>query len=132
MCPITHFSFLALGVSAIVAFIFGFLWYGPIFGKTWMQLMGIKMEAGCKPAAWIFPLTFLGTLSTVFVLAYILGNCKFCCSPSGAFMIWIGFYVPLLLGAVTWEGRPWKLFFLNASYYFLSLQLVVAILTYLK
>src|SRR5258708_22836646 len=26
------------------------------------------------------------------------------------FWIWLGFFVPMLLGAVAWENRPWKLF----------------------
>ncbi len=130
MCPITHQSILAMAISVVAAFVFGFLWYGPLFGKTWAGLMGIKMDKECKPKASCFILTILGTCSTVFVLAYIIGNGKFCCNPSAAFMVWIGFYVPLLLGSVTWEKRPWKLFALNAVYYFLSLQLVAAIITY--
>ena len=134
MCPITHASILALGLSVAASFIFGFLWYGPVFGKTWAGLMGIKMDKECcgKPPVSFLLITLLGNVFTVFVLAYILGNGKFCCSQSAAFMVWIGFYVPLQLGTVTWEGKPWKLFLLNTSYNFLCLQLVTAILTYVK
>ena len=134
MCPITHFSFLALGVSIVAAFIFGFLWYGPLFGKKWAELAGFKLDKECcgKPPVSSLLLTLAGNVSTVFVLAYLLGNCKLCCPASGAFMVWIGFYVPLMLGTVTWERRPWAFFLLNASYAFLSLQLIAAILSYLR
>jgi len=46
--------------------------------------------------------------------------------------VWIGFYVPMLLGAVAWEGRPWALFGLNAVHAFLSLQLIAMILAYMR
>jgi hypothetical protein len=136
MCPITHASYLAIAVSVVASFIFGFLWFGPLFGKTWASLMGIKMEEGkcCKPPISSLLLTILGTLLTTFVMAYILNSSKgVCgCSCSMAALVWLGFYVPLLFGSVTWEGRPWKLFALNALYYFLNLQLIAAILTYVK
>ena len=134
MCPFTHFSFLSLGVSVVAAFVFGAVWYGPLFGKKWAQLAGFKIDKECcgKPPVSSLLFTFAGTVSTVFVLAYIIGNGKFFCNFSAAFMAWIGFYVPLMLGSVTWERRPWAFFLLNASYAFLSLQLIAMILTYLK
>lgn len=132
MCPITHVSYLVLAATVIVSFVFGFLWYGPLFGKTWAQLMGKKFE-DCKdkkPETSALLLTLLGTALTTFGLAYILQISKPYCSFGAAFFIWLGFYVPLLLGTVTWEGKPWKLFVLNGAFYFLNLQLITAILTY--
>jgi hypothetical protein len=38
--------------------------------------------------------------------------------------------VPLLLGGVAWEKKSWKLFWINASYYFVMLQVVAMILAY--
>jgi len=131
MCPFTHANYLVLGLAVVASFIFGFLWYGPLFGKTWAQLMGIKIGE-CKPKPWALPLTLLGTVLTTFVLAYILYIYRPYCAYGAAFFIWLGFYVPLLFGSVTWEGRPWKLFALNAAYYFLNLQLITAVLTYWK
>ena len=133
MCPITHTSLLALGTAVVVSFIFGFLWYGPIFGKAWAGLMGFKIEdgKGKKPPVSSLILTIFGTCLTTFVLAYILHNSKLQCNFGVGLLAWIGFYIPLLLGTVTWEGRPWKLFALNAAYNFLNLQLIAAIVTYL-
>ena len=34
-------NYLAVFVAAIVAFILGFLFHGPIFGKLWMRLANI-------------------------------------------------------------------------------------------
>jgi hypothetical protein len=134
MCSITHASFLALGLSVAASFIFGYVWYGPLFGKTWAQLMGIKMEEGkCgKPPISSLLLTILGAAFTTFVMAYILNILKPCCNVGMALLIWLGFYVPVQFGSVTWEGRPWKLFALNTVYTLLNLQLISAILTYVR
>jgi hypothetical protein len=36
----------------------------------------------------------------------------------------------MLFGAVAWEGKPWKLFGLNAAYHLLALQIMGTILTF--
>src|SRR5258708_25829279 len=36
------------------------------------------------------------------------------------FWIWLGFFVPMLLGAVALENPPSKLFALNAAYHFIN------------
>ncbi len=128
MCPYTHANYLVLGTAVVASFIFGYLWYGPLFGKTWAQLMGLKAgERKIKP--WAYPLTLLGVVLTVFVLGYFLYIYKPYCTFGGAFFIWLGFYLPHNFGSVTWEGKPWKLFAINAVYSFLNLQLIAAILT---
>ena len=129
MCPLMHANYLVLASAAVASFVFGFLWYGPIFGKVWAQLVGLK-AGECKSKAWGLPLTFLGTILTVIVLDYILYIYKPYCAFGAAFFVWLGFCLPLHLGPVTFEGKPWKLFALNASYTFLNLQLLATILTY--
>ena len=129
MCPLTHAHYFVLGLAVIASFFFGFLWYGPIFGKLWAELMALKMEKCHKPKPSAFALTFFGTVLTTFVLAYFLNIYKPYCTYGAAFFIWLGFYIPLLFSSVTWEGRPWKLFALNAAYYFLNLQFITAVLT---
>jgi len=32
-------------IATIASFIFGFLWYGPLFGKQWMNLMGFTKKS---------------------------------------------------------------------------------------
>jgi hypothetical protein len=132
MCPITHTSYLELIVITIASFIFGFLWYGPLFGKTWMQLMGKKMEdcQGKKPPVSSMLLTLLGTFLTVWVLAFVLHRPENPCGALVALFAWMGYQIPILLGSVTWEDKPWKLFALNAAFYLLNLQLIATILTY--
>ena len=129
MCPFTNVNYLVLGLAVVASFIFGYLWYGPLFGKLWAQLVGLKCEEG-KLKPWALPLTLLGTVLTTSVLAYILFIYKPYCSYGAAFFVWLGFYLPVLVGAVTWEGKPWKLFALHAAYNLLNLQLIAAVLSF--
>ena len=32
---------LATLLATVMGFVFGGLWYGPLFGKTWMRLVGV-------------------------------------------------------------------------------------------
>jgi len=36
-------------------------------------------------------------------------------------LAWLGLVVPVSLGIVLWEGKSWKLWFINASSYLVTL-----------
>ncbi len=131
-------NILAVLASAVFAIVLGGLWYGPVFGKFWMGLIGMtpeKMKAmPLSPA-----LAMLGGFITAFLMAYVLahgiifGNAFTNMSGieggmTGAFWYWLGFAVPLTGGAFLWEGKSWKLWVLNAGYYLVALLGMGAIL----
>ena len=66
-------NFLAVGVSALTAFIIGGVWYGPLFGKIWMRENGYT-EDDLKDAnmAQIYGTSFLLTVIIGLNLAYFL------------------------------------------------------------
>jgi len=131
----TDINFVAVVAAAVASMVVGYLWYGPLFGKTWMKLTGMK-EMGNKdemPKAYL--LTFVGALLSAYVLAVILGLTKtidLAGSLTVAFWVWLGFLAPLLLGGVLWEGKSWNLYFLNASQKLVDLLVVAAVLSYLR
>ena len=142
--PTIHLNPAALIAAVVASFLFGWLWYGPLFGKKWAALM--NMPADFKPEKKMMlrgmGLTLLGTFLTAYVIVYTgaiwrpttwgLGPD----SPSHVYgfltglFTWMGFYVPLLLGAIAWEGKSWTLFWLNAAYHFVNLQIIAMILAY--
>lgn len=132
MCPITHTSFVALLTAVAASFVFGFLWYGPLFGKMWAKLAGIECDGNQnkKMPVWPMLIALLNTILQVGCLAYILKMYKTCCGYDAAFVVWLGFQVPLLLSSVAWERKPVQLFVLNASFYLLNLLLIAAIIKY--
>ena len=135
----------ALVAATVAAFIFGGMWYGPLFGKKWAKLMG--MPGDCKPDPKLmrraFSLQLVGTFLAVFVLAHIdqihRPSVWGLSEPEGpnymygffnGFFIWLGFYIPLQLGKVSWENKPWKLFFINAGHDFFNLQIMAQIIAH--
>ena len=131
MHPTAPLNYIAIAASVLASFIFGFFWYGPLFGKKWAALMGFKME-DCKdkkPEAYMFILSILGSVFTGVILSYLIPNWHPSCVAA---MAWLGFQVPILFSQITWEGKPKLLFVLNATYYFLNLQMVALILSLIK
>ena len=141
MHPTLHLNYAAIAAAVIVSFALGGLWYGPLFGKKWAELMGMKME-DAKPGKLPFLLMIFGTLLTAYVLSHSVQIWRPSVWGAGedqpsymygffaGFFTWLGFYVPMLLGSVAWEGRPWKLFCLNATYHLINLQVIAMILAH--
>ncbi len=142
--PVLHIHGAAVVAATAAGFFFGWLWYGPLFGKTWAKLAGVgDPKPTTKQLARGMALSALGAFLTAYVLAHSVEvwrptswNAAWADQPAwtygffGGFCTWLGFYVPPLLASVAWEGKSWKLYFLNAAYAFLSLQIVGAILAH--
>lgn len=134
-------NFLAIIAAAVATMVIGFLWYGPLFGKQWSRLMGWgemtpeKMKEMQKKALPGYTIQFVGALFMACVFAYILvfANTYFNESGAlpgieGALWLWVGFIVPVTIGSVFWEGKPWRLWFINAGYFLVNLLVIGAIL----
>ncbi len=114
-----------LGVlgAMVLSIAIGFIWYGPLFGKQWIGLMGWKPEEADKKKQQGMGTSYMMLAIASLVSAYILGNFV---RIAGAVTAWegftvglwasIGFAAPILLSAVLWEGKPWKLYILNVGY----------------
>ncbi len=122
-------------IAAIVSMIVGSLWYGPLFGKTWMKLMGINKNSinkSKKKGMWkSYLVMFIGSLinfSVLGILVSVFGATNVSGAMKVGFLVWIGFVLPLMLGSVLWEGKPVKLYFLNAAYQLVMLLIASAIM----
>ncbi len=132
-------NYLAVLVSTVAAMVVGFLWYGPLFGKPWMELSVFtqeKMEAAkAKGMGKSYFLMIIGALVMSYVLAHALIFASAYLHVEGivagltaGFWNWLGFIAPVTLGTVIWEGKPWKLWFINAGYYLVALLVMGVIL----
>ena len=138
MIPVNYWAVLA---SAVVMIVLGSLWYGPLFGKQWMAMMGIKMPEKMTPeiqkgmmrsyaimALGSFLLSLVLAHSIIFGKAY-LGISGISAGLQGAFWNWLGFIAPVTLGPVLWENKPWKLWVLNAGYYLVGMLIIGVLLS---
>lgn len=130
-------NYLAIVAAAIAAMIIGWLWYGPVFGKTWMRLMGWTSipKVNLSPAT-AYGLGFVGALVQAFVLAHALVFASaylevtgISAGLQGAFWNWLGFVAPVTMGMWLWEGKSWKLWVLTAAYYLVTLSAMGMILS---
>ncbi len=125
-------SVIAIVVAAIVQVILGYLWYGPLFGKTWMSLMGINpqtmsREGMGKTMTW----TVVGSLVTAAVLSKLVGMVGAGTVGAGValgFWVWLGFVATVTLASVLYEKRSVNLYILNNGYQLVSLVVMGAIL----
>ena len=134
-------NYLAVLVAAISNMVIGFLWYGPLFGKPWSRLMGWgemtperqkEMQKKMMPG---YAITFVGALLMAYVMAHsmvfameYLKITGIAAGLQGGFWNWLGFIVPVTVGVVIWENKPWKLWAINAGYYLVVLLIMGIIL----
>lgn len=124
-----NINLLAILAVGIVNMVVGSLWYGPLFGKKWMQLSGHNPQH--KSMTKSYMLGFMGALIMGYVMSYLIGLSGASSFMSGAqvgFWAWLGFIVPVEMGSVLWDGKSWKLFWLNALYYLVVLKLMGGVL----
>lgn len=131
-------NYLAVVVAAVAAMGVGALWYGPLFGKEWRHLMGMSLDD--MKSMPLSPMQAMGLgLVVALVMAYVFSHVLVFSSSymhiegymagiSGAFWMWLGFVATTQIGVVLWDGKPWKLFFINTSYSFVSLMIMGVIL----
>ncbi len=140
MVPINYWAVL---VAAVFNMVLGSLWYGPLFGKKWTSLMAFTPEsmaaAKAKGMTTSYVIMMVGSLIMAFVLAHAVIFANTYMNTSGVaaglivgFMNWLGFVAPVTLGTVLWDGKPWKLWVINAGYYFVGLIVMGAILAVWK
>lgn len=129
--PINYLAVLGAAASNMII---GFLWYGPLFGKAWSRLMGWgemtpeqvrDMQKKARPA---YAINFAVALVMAYILAHYFVFASAYTNTFGiaggiavGFWSWLGFVVPVTIGSVLWDGKPWKLWFINAGYYLVSL-----------
>jgi hypothetical protein len=120
-------------IAAAVSTVLGSLWFGPWFGRAWAHSIGMKAPEDCTPEEKrqgmkkALPLSIISSLISATVIGHLLvfasaftGTTGIAAAFANGFWLWIGIAVPILLGAVLWEQKPWKWWFIMISYYLVS------------
>jgi len=117
-------NYLAVALAALAAFFLGFIWYTFIFSKPWQALIGMGSKGKGKASTQQTPdlgrlliTSFVLELIMAFTLASLLG------SGAGAaaglrygLMIGLGWVATAFAVNYMYEGRPLKLWLINAGY----------------
>lgn len=115
-------NYWAVLVAAIANFIIGFLFHGPMFGKTWMKLANITPTGNEKLSDMVPQMVknLLVNILFAYVLAvvYLFASTSPYMGGSGAwngvvcaFWVWFGFVFTTTSIEVIWMGRSAKLWY---------------------
>ena len=133
----------AILVAVVANFILGFLWYTPLFGNAWAKEMGF--DTTVKPSGGEMAKGMVFMVVGNFLMAYVFAHNMVAWSfvpgmdqmpkvgsvMNSAIFTWLGFYLPVDIGIVTWEKRSWKLFGINTGYHLAMLLVAATILAYM-
>lgn len=119
-------NYWAIAVCAILSMVIGFVWYGPLFGKKWAQIIGAtartaeerkKMQASAGP---LYLVQFVLSLFQVWVLAYYIAGWQAAPGVVNALWIWAAFVIPTIAGSSMWNNDSgkvkWTRFLLQGGY----------------
>lgn len=122
---VSTINFVAVLVATLSTFAIGWLWYGPLFGKTWLAEVGITQEDAEKGnLGKIFGLAFIFEFIMAFNLAMFLTGSPEAAeqmnAAAGAFYGFLtGFGWIFFAMAVNslFEGNSWRYIFINGGYW---------------
>ena len=120
---------LAALLGAIAAFVFGGLWYGPLFGKAWQRESGATEPSSGGQTARIFAIAFVANLIAAEIFALFLGP-----KPALGFAVGAGFSAGLCWVAMAlatnyaFAQRSFKLWLIDGGWSTLQFALYGLIL----
>jgi hypothetical protein len=127
-------NYLAIAIATIASFALGALWYGPVFGKTWMKLEGLTMESlktmplSAKQA---MGLCLVNTIIMTAVLAWLIGALQITTIGEAVkpmFLVWLGLVATNTASDWLWKGKSFNLFLFNVAEQAVSIALATIIL----
>jgi hypothetical protein len=125
-------NYLAVIVAALSSFIIGWIWYGPLFGKSWMRLHGFTekdLKEGTLSMPVIMIVNYIATALAALAIAMFIGP-----EANAGFGIFAGLMIAVFwigtsrLNDVLYERKPWGLFFINVGYTLIIYVIMGAIL----
>ena len=130
MNALSNINWISVVVAAVLTFVLGGLWYGPLFGRAWQRASGVT-EAQQKQASpgIVFGVSFALQLVAAIVLDLFIGA-----EAGFSFGLFAGlaaglFWVATAFGVVyLFEQRPIRHWVVNAGYQVVAYGMMGAVL----
>lgn len=123
-------NYWAVLAGALSSMVIGSIWFGPLFGKKWIAINGlkpediVKREAMQKAALPLYIVQFVLSLLQLYILAHFIQGWKEVSGIENALWIWLGFVMPTVAGLAMWNMQPtkvkWALFLISSGYQLVS------------
>ena len=119
-------------LAAVAAMVVGSLWYGPLFGKMWMKLVGVnKEDVNKSDMPKLYGIMFVGALVEGYVLSHFIhyaGAVGLVLGAKTGLWAWLGFVATTMIGNYMFAKRPLNLYFIDAGYALVNLVVMGAII----
>src|SRR3989338_7746645 len=127
MSEFVDVNYFAVLAGAVANMVLGFLWFGPIFGKQWMKLMGVKSNKMSKDQEAKMPMTYSTSFALAIVMSFVMAividfayaNTLILGAKIG-FMCWLGFVLATHANSALFENKPKEQVMISTGYYLIA------------
>jgi len=118
-------NYYAIVLAAVVSFMFGWLWYGVLFSKAWLEAVG-KTEDELKAADAVSPLPFVISFIALLIMAWVLagvvghfgqGQVTFKNGVISGALLWLGFVITTLTVTYAFQGAKRALTLIDGGHW---------------
>lgn len=131
--PKIHYP--AVIVSGLIQFFVGWLWYGMIFMKPWIEATGVSMDAAESMSGGQIAVMYVGSLVSFLIVYYVMAHfisyTKSTTAKQGmqtGFWSWLGFTATALAVNVIYTMKPFSLLLIDGGYWLVSMLIGGALL----
>lgn len=135
-------NYWAVLLGAVLSMVIGSIWYGPLFGKKWAEILGVntkdknQMKEMQESAMPLYFVQFILTLFQVLVLSHLVADTERVGGIERSLWICAAFVMPTLAGSVMWTNesteKKWSRFLIQLFYYFILFFVFGAVLQFWK
>lgn len=135
-------NYLAVIVCAVLSMVTGYVWFGPMFGKKWLEVIKAKPEDLAarkemqKKAGPLYGVQFVLSLFQIWILAQFISGSLEGMGLTNSLWIWAGFVMPTIAGASMWNNDSakvsWTRFWLQSVYQLLNFVIFALVLSFWK
>jgi hypothetical protein len=135
--PQVHINYLAVLVSAVLAFAIGGVWYSPmLFAQQWVNAHGFteeRVKEMQRSAAKAYGISILCQLLIALAIAVIAGYLHLASFVQGlklGLLVWVGFALPLGLMAAMFTDRKIIVLLIDSGYqlvYLLVMGVIISV-----
>jgi|SRR5579859_346021 len=129
---LVHVNYLAVLLCGVLSMIVGSIWYGPLFGKEWMKMVGMTRQKPTKAEKSMMGpkmgMMFVSSLLMAYVLAHFIwyaapGSVTLVIAVKTAIWAWLGFVLTAYFSKYLFSAdkqQP-KLLAIETGYYLVTL-----------
>jgi hypothetical protein len=135
-------NYLAVLVAGIANMVVGYIWYGPLFGKMWMEGRGMDpnnrggMGQG-QSMAGLYIQQFIAALIMAYVFAHVFTGMNIALDRAidlwagiqTGFFLWLGFALPIKYADSLWSAKKFKYVAIDLGYWLVVLVVMGIVLS---